>query len=220
MATGTFTALVPTPGLGLGLATAATADEVAPNTTALAAHFAPVDNSSLSRNAGLTTLLPVAPDPGGPDTSADPHLARLVNAANLADQLAKQHAKAAEQARIDGLIQAGGLNGWIAQALQVMDLPQSYAPGIKRIIMKESGGNPNAVNTWDSNAARGTPSRGLMQTIPSTYHHYVHPDLAGRPINDPVANITAGVRYMIDNYGVSTVAAGGRSNSYGGYVGY
>ncbi len=86
--------------------------------------------------------------------------------------------------------------------------------------MAESGGNPRAVNTWDSNARRGTPSQGLMQTIPSTYRHYVHPDVADRPITDPVANITAGVRYMIDNYGAGTLAAGGRSNAPGGYVGY
>jgi SLT domain-containing protein len=58
-----------------------------------------------------------------------------------------------------------------------------------------------------------------MQTIPSTFRSYVHPDLAGRPITDPVANITAGVRYMIANYGISTVRAGGR-HSAGSYIGY
>ena len=114
----------------------------------------------------------------------------------------------------------GGLDAWIAQALQIADLPQSYAPGVKKIIMAESGGNPRAVNTWDSNARRGTPSQGLMQTIPSTFRAYVHPSLAGRSITDPVANITAGVRYMIAQYGVSTLKAGGRSNSSGDYVGY
>jgi SLT domain-containing protein len=59
-----------------------------------------------------------------------------------------------------------------------------------------------------------------MQTIPSTFRAYVHPSLRGRSITDPVANITAGVRYMIAQYGVSTLKAGGRSNSSGGYVGY
>jgi hypothetical protein len=48
----------------------------------------------------------------------------------------------------------------------------------------------------------------------------VHPELADRPITDPVANITAGVRYMIDRYGMETVAAGGRSDGLGSYVGY
>ena len=84
----------------------------------------------------------------------------------------------------------------------------------------ESGGNPHAINTWDSNALRGTPSRGLMQTIPSTFHAYVHPEMRGRSITDPVANITAGVRYMIDRYGAETVARGGRTDGAGGYLGY
>jgi SLT domain-containing protein len=59
-----------------------------------------------------------------------------------------------------------------------------------------------------------------MQTIPTTYKHYVHPELKNRPITDPVANITAGIRYMIDNYGMKTLEAGGRTNSAGNYVGY
>jgi SLT domain-containing protein len=59
-----------------------------------------------------------------------------------------------------------------------------------------------------------------MQTIPSTYRAYVHPDLAGRSITDPVANITAGVRYMIANYGLATLEAGGRKSSAGHYIGY
>nr|WP_275403917.1 transglycosylase SLT domain-containing protein [Pseudonocardia acidicola] len=101
-----------------------------------------------------------------------------------------------------------------------MDLPQSLAPGVKKIIMAESGGNPRAINNWDANAQRGTPSQGLMQVIPSTFRAYVAPSLAGRPITDPVANITAGVRYMIANYGIATVKAGGRSNGAGSYIGY
>jgi soluble lytic murein transglycosylase-like protein len=151
------------------------------------------------------------------DTAADERVASVQKASRLAEQLAAVHA---EQARVQGVIRAGGLDGWIAEALQVMGLPQHLAPGVKKIILAESGGNPHAINTWDSNALRGTPSRGLMQTIPSTFRAYVHPELRGRPITDPVANITAGVRYMIDRYGVETLARGGRTNGYGGYVGY
>ena len=118
------------------------------------------------------------------------------------------------------LVAQGGLDSWIAQALQVLDLPQNLAPGVKKIILAESGGNPHAINLTDSNARRGTPSQGLMQTIPSTFRHYVAPEVADRPITDPVANITAGVNYMVDNYGINTVAAGGRSNAAGSYIGY
>jgi soluble lytic murein transglycosylase-like protein len=151
------------------------------------------------------------------DTAADERVASVQKASRLAEQLAAVHA---EQARVQGVIRAGGLDGWIAEALQVMGLPQHLAPGVKKIILAESGGNPHAINTWDSNALRGTPSRGLMQTIPSTFRAYVHPELRGRPITDPVANITAGVRYMIDRYGVETLARGGRTDGYGGYLGY
>jgi SLT domain-containing protein len=58
-----------------------------------------------------------------------------------------------------------------------------------------------------------------MQVIPSTYFRYVLPELAGRPITDPVANITAGIRYMLANYGYLTLRQGGRY-SRGAYVGY
>jgi hypothetical protein len=213
--TGTFTALVPSPG---DTATTAAADEF---DTSLAA-----DSSPLTSNRA--TLVPVSFAVDATDdasaNSADEHLAMLDKATTLAAQLAELHAKQArEQAendRIAAVIERGGLDGWIAEALQIMDMPQSYAPSLRKIIMAESGGNPRAINTWDSNARRGTPSQGLMQTIPSTFRAYVHPSLRGRSITDPVANITAGVRYMIANYGVSTLKAGGRSNSSGDYVGY
>lgn len=151
------------------------------------------------------------------EQAADQRVASVQKASRLAEQLAAVHA---EQARTQALIRAGGVDGWIAEALQVMGMPQHLAPGVKRIIMAESGGNPRAINTWDINAMRGTPSRGLMQTIPSTFRAYVHPEMAGRPITDPVANITAGVRYMVDRYGMETLARGGRTDGNGGYLGY
>ncbi len=112
------------------------------------------------------------------------------------------------------------LDGWIAKALGLMGLPQALAEGVKTIIMHESGGNPNAINNWDSNAARGTPSQGLMQTIPSTFKACVLPSLADRPITDPVANITAGIRSMITHHGLSAVMNGGRRDANGNYIGY
>ena len=50
-------------------------------------------------------------------------------------------------------------------------IPGSY-DGIKRNIIRESGGNPNAVNNWDINAQNGTPSKGLLQTIQPTFDAY------------------------------------------------
>lgn len=209
VATGTFSAFVPA-----AEAEADTSAEDTPLRTMLA---------SASMSLGVlapepkATISPVAATTKDDFEAADEHLSRLGKAADLAAQLAKQHADQAEVAR---LIARGGLDGWIAEALQILDLPQSLRPGVKRIILKESNGNPNAVNTWDANARRGTPSRGLMQTIPVTYQKYVAPDLADKPITDPVANITAGIRYMIDKYGVQTLKAGGRSSAAGHYIGY
>ncbi|NMO92037.1 transglycosylase SLT domain-containing protein [Actinomycetospora sp. TBRC 11914] len=112
------------------------------------------------------------------------------------------------------------LNGQIAKALGLMGLPQKLAPGVKQIIMRESTGNADAVNGWDSNAAAGTPSKGLMQLIDTTFRNAVLPSLADKGIFDPVANITAGVRTMIANHGIGAVEDGGLTNSSGGYVGY
>lgn len=112
------------------------------------------------------------------------------------------------------------LNGQIAKALGLLGLPQKLAPGVKKIIMRESTGNPNAINDWDSNAAAGTPSKGLMQLIDTTFRNAVLPSLADKGIYDPVANITAGVRTMIANHGLDALADGGLRNSSGSYVGY
>jgi soluble lytic murein transglycosylase-like protein len=210
VATGAFTALLPTPADG----TTTTAAADAPLDAVLAAESSALEQAAASGGAA-GAVIPV--ELAAESAPADEHLARLVQGAEIAELHAQQ---AREEARIAALIDRGGVDGWIAEALQVLDLPQDLASGVKKIVMAESGGNPRAINNWDSNARRGTPSQGLMQTIPSTYRHYVHPELDGRPITDPVANITAGVRYMIDNYGMDTLEAGGRSNGAGSYVGY
>jgi S-adenosylmethionine:tRNA ribosyltransferase-isomerase len=222
VATGTFSALVPALAQG--------ADPVVDGAGVTATLAA--SSSALAAEAGteaaagiLGALQPVTYGVSSEGfAAADDHLARLGKGADLAQQLAEQlareQAERAEQARLDALIAEGGVDGWVAEALDVLDLPQDLAPGVKNVIMKESGGNPRAINDWDSNARAGTPSQGLMQTIPSTFRHYVDPSLADRPITDPVANITAGVNYMIDRYGVDTLEAGGRTDSAGNYTGY
>jgi SLT domain-containing protein len=64
----------------------------------------------------------------------------------------------------------------------------------------ESGGNPMAINNWDSNAAMGQASRGLMQVIPSTFAAYRDPSLSNN-IFDPMANMVAAARYIKARYG-------------------
>ncbi|WP_426568966.1 transglycosylase SLT domain-containing protein [Streptomyces canus] len=94
------------------------------------------------------------------------------------------------------------LDGWIRQSLAIMaerGIPGTYN-GIHRNIMRESSGNPNAINLWDSNAAKGTPSKGLLQVIDPTFAAYHVPGTAYDPY-DPVANITAACNYAADRYG-------------------
>ncbi|MFD8983598.1 transglycosylase SLT domain-containing protein [Streptomyces sp. NPDC059564] len=94
------------------------------------------------------------------------------------------------------------LDGWIRQSLDIMarhGIPGSYN-GIHRNVMRESSGNPMAINNWDSNAAAGIPSKGLLQVIDPTFRAYHVP---GTPMDsyDPVANITAACNYAAARYG-------------------
>ncbi|MFF2777255.1 transglycosylase SLT domain-containing protein [Streptomyces sp. NPDC058052] len=97
---------------------------------------------------------------------------------------------------------ADNLDGWIRESLDVMaryGIPGSY-DGIHRNILRESSGNPRAINLWDSNAVKGTPSKGLLQVIDPTFAAYHVPGTSLDPY-DPVANITAACNYAADRYG-------------------
>jgi hypothetical protein len=94
------------------------------------------------------------------------------------------------------------LDGWIKESLDVLarnGIPGTYE-GIHRNIMRESSGNPLAINNWDSNAAAGTPSKGLLQVIDPTFSAYHVPGTPFDPYH-PVANITAACNYAADRYG-------------------
>ncbi|MET8944681.1 transglycosylase SLT domain-containing protein [Streptomyces sp. NPDC004542] len=97
---------------------------------------------------------------------------------------------------------SNNLDGWIRESLAIMaqkGIPGSYN-GIYRNVMRESSGNPMAINLWDSNAAAGIPSKGLLQVIDPTFNAY---HVAGTSWNiyDPVANITAACNYAAHRYG-------------------
>ncbi|MFC9289891.1 transglycosylase SLT domain-containing protein [Streptomyces sp. NPDC057052] len=94
------------------------------------------------------------------------------------------------------------LDGWIREALGIMKkkgIPGSYH-GLHKNIMRESSGNPQAINDWDINAINGIPSKGLLQVIPPTFKAYHVPGTSWN-IYDPVANITAAANYAADRYG-------------------
>lgn len=97
---------------------------------------------------------------------------------------------------------SNNLDGWIKESLDIMKskgIPGSYN-GLYRNIMRESSGNPNAINNWDINAINGTPSIGLLQVIKPTFDAY-HVSGTVHSQYDPVANITAAANYAADKYG-------------------
>ncbi|KUO11504.1 transglycosylase SLT domain-containing protein [Streptomyces sp. DSM 15324] len=97
---------------------------------------------------------------------------------------------------------ANNLDGWIRASLHVMaqhGIPGTYN-GIYRNVIRESSGNPYAINLWDSNAAAGTPSKGLLQIIDPTFNAYHVSGTSWNPY-DPVANITASCNYAAARYG-------------------
>jgi uncharacterized protein YukE len=118
----------------------------------------------------------------------------------------------------------GNVQEWIRQAIEILrangiNVSDADAQYIWQIIQHESGGNPHAINNWDSNAAKGTPSKGLMQTIDPTFNSYKLPGHGD--IWNPVDNICAGVNYAISRYGSLANVPGIRAMASGGdYRGY
>ncbi|MEU6560590.1 transglycosylase SLT domain-containing protein [Nocardia nova] len=119
---------------------------------------------------------------------------------------------------------SGAVGQWIHEAMQVLaqngyDTSRIDPADVAAIIAHESAGDPHAINNWDSNAAKGTPSKGLMQCIDPTFDAHALP--GHHDIWNPVDNIIAGIRYSIDRYGsVSDVPGIVGMRRGTGYVGY
>jgi TP901 family phage tail tape measure protein len=97
---------------------------------------------------------------------------------------------------------SGGVKRWaplILKALSMLGEPLGDLGAVEHRMMQESGGNPRAINLTDSNAAAGDPSRGLMQTIGSTFNAYAGP-FRQLGIYNPFANIYAGLNYAKHAY--------------------
>ncbi|MGW4325653.1 transglycosylase SLT domain-containing protein [Nocardia sp. NPDC004573] len=117
----------------------------------------------------------------------------FVPAATSADY-ARYEGNVTVNAAIDGALDALGITDPVAR--------ENWKRGYQVLIKRESDNNPNAVNDWDSNAAKGQASRGLTQTIPSTFQAY-HVAGTSNNIHDPVANVAASMNYVMHRYGVS-----------------
>lgn len=100
----------------------------------------------------------------------------------------------------------------IRSALTLMGLPvtDAWINGYLTMALRESSYNPNAVNTYDSNAigaivSDGYPfqcSRGMWQCIPQTFARY-HQAGTSLSIYDPVASCAASINYVRNVYGVA-----------------
>ncbi|MEU3420961.1 transglycosylase SLT domain-containing protein [Streptomyces murinus] len=119
-----------------------------------------------------------------------------------AKQSANRSAQRPQMQDVAAKTYANNLDGWIRQSLDIMHskgIPGSYN-GLYRNIMRESSGNPMAINNWDINAINGIPSKGLLQVIQPTFNTYHVPGTSWN-IYDPVANITAACNYAAHRYG-------------------
>ncbi|MEV3991559.1 transglycosylase SLT domain-containing protein [Streptomyces sp. NPDC049837] len=131
--------------------------------------------------------------------------AKAAAAKAKAEAAAKKRAAAkaaASRAAARKPVFANNLDGWIREALFIMkkhNIPGTYE-GIHRNIMRESSGNPRAINNWDINAINGVPSKGLLQVIYPTFKAYHVPGTKFDQY-DPVANIVAACNYAADRYG-------------------
>ncbi len=165
----------------------------APMSSMLPAAAAPL--SSLSGLTGQLGANPLTATPTGPGTT---DLA-------TAQETAHRSRPGSIGAAIDAALDALGISDPAARA--------RWHAGYDTLIARESGGNVHAVNRSDSNArgaiqSDGAPagsSRGLTQVTPATFQHY---RLAGLSSNiyDPVANIAASMRYVMDRHHVDPSA--------------
>ncbi|ATW62932.1 tail length tape measure protein [Corynebacterium phage phi674] len=113
-----------------------------------------------------------------------------------------------------------GVEQWrplVESILDAKGFDKSATQSVLRRMDQESGGNPSAINNWDSNAAAGTPSKGLMQVIDPTFAAHMDPGYTN--IWDPESNIRASMNYAVARYG-SLSAAYDRAGGYdsGGWV--
>ncbi|NNG36947.1 phage tail tape measure protein [Nakamurella aerolata] len=69
-----------------------------------------------------------------------------------------------------------------------------------RQMNRESSGNPKAINLYDINARRGTPSKGLLQFIDPTFRRYADPGY-NTNIWDPESQMRAFFNYVPSVYG-------------------
>lgn len=92
---------------------------------------------------------------------------------------------------------------YVIKSLEMNGLPTTaaYVNAWLSQINSESGGNPAAINLWDSNAKAGIPSKGLLQTIDPTFNAYKFKGY--NDIWNGFHNMLAAMNYAKTRYGYS-----------------
>ncbi|HGF7609508.1 TPA: tape measure protein [Enterococcus faecium] len=126
-----------------------------------------------------------------------------------------------------GLVSGGdsvggsGVERWRNVAIRALKMTGQYSAGNLNALLNqmrtESNGNPKAINNWDINAKKGTPSKGLLQVIDPTFRAYAMPGFNSN-IYDPLSNILASIRYALSRYGSLRAAYRGVGYANGGIV--
>lgn len=114
-----------------------------------------------------------------------------------------------------------GVAQWKSTVIRALKMEGLYsAANVERTLFQmqtESGGNPKAINLWDSNAKKGIPSKGLMQVIDPTFKAYARAGF-DKNIYDPLSNILAAIRYAVARYGSLARAFRGVGYANGGFA--
>ena len=202
-------------------------DDSKPATTA-------TEPGSIPRVGGGTPSIPrtantpsrTNPNRGSPDElneMATDHSGTSSSSSGGGDQLNKMAGAGTGPGGLPPLISytpGGGVSQWtstFAAVLSSLGMPSSWLSlGMAQMETEDASGDPYAINLSDSNAAKGTPSKGLMQVIDPTFN-MVYPKFSslGYPNNiyDPRSNIAAGLEWEVTKRG-TPVGDWGQGHGY------
>ncbi|MGW3416877.1 transglycosylase SLT domain-containing protein [Streptomyces phaeochromogenes] len=169
------------------------AEQLKPATAGLSGQLADAQAAAAKKKAA---------DAAAAKKAAEAAAKKKAEDARKAKEAASRSAKRAAVKPAAAKTYSNNLDGWIRQSLDIMKkhgIPGTY-DGLHRNIIRESAGDPNAINNWDINAINGVPSIGLLQVIKPTFDAY-HVAGTAKSQYNPVANITAAANYAADRYG-------------------
>lgn len=134
---------------------------------------------------------------------------------------ARKNGKPVDPMKLSAQSLAGtGVDKWRDVARRALSMTGQLTPGnLDKLLFQmktESNGNPKAINNWDINAKRGTPSKGLMQVIDPTFQ--AHKMAGHNDIWNPLDNMLASIRYAVSRYGSLSSAYRGVGYATGGLI--